>query len=95
MPIPSEITKAFAKVARENFKLRAELRAMWSVLETLRTLGQPPTQWQELLRRARETAVYRNDLELYSQQLSKLESLADENEVLEILQKYPSSDLVN
>jgi hypothetical protein len=93
--VPSELTRSFAKMARENFRLRADIKVLAGILEMCATLRQPPEQWKKQWRQARETQAYRDTSEQFEPLLAKLETLADENEVLEILRKFPKSEFLN
>jgi len=95
MPLSSEITKSFVTVARDYWRLQADISALAAILETARTLQQPPKQWKELFLRARETPGYREIAEKFEPQLAKLEKAAEENEVIEILRQFPQSKFPN
>ena len=82
-------------IARENLKLRADVHALAAILETCKVQRQPPEQWKELWIHARGTPEYQKIANQYEPQLEKLETLADENEVREILRDFPASKHVN
>ena len=95
MPLSPEITKSFVTVARDYWRLKADINALAAILETARTLQQPPEQWKELFRQAQQTPQYREIAEKFEPQLSKLEKAAEENEVIEILRQFPPSKFPN
>jgi hypothetical protein len=95
MPIPSEITRLFVKIARENFRLRADIKTLAGILEAAKVYPQSLPQWRELWLQARETPAYQQTANQFSQSLELLEKVANENEVLAILRQFPMSEVVN
>jgi len=82
-------------MARENFRLRADVKVLAGILEMCATLRQPPEQWKEQWRRARQTQPYRDTSEQFEPLLAKLETLADENELKEMLLDFPDPEFLN
>jgi hypothetical protein len=84
-----------AAMARENLRLRADIATLASILAMCEALHQPPERWKEQWSQARETPAYRKIAEQYEPQLTKLETLADENEVREILRDFPAPEQIH
>ena len=88
-------TRAFTKVIREHFKLRAEVVTLAAMLEIAEQLNQPPIGWLKALKLARTKQEYRNISEQFEPQLAELERSAGATELDRLLNSIPPAEFLN
>ena len=90
-----KVIREFIKLVREHFHLQAEVKTLAAILETAVYVHQPPIDWLEALKLARETEAYRNISEQYAPLLAQLEQSADANELDRLIGTIPPTDFLN
>jgi len=90
-----KVIREFIKLVREHSRLQAEVKTLAAILETSVYVHEPPIDWLEALKLARETEAYRNISEKYDSLLVQLEKTADLNQLDRLISTIPPTEFLN
>jgi hypothetical protein len=90
-----KVIREFTKLVREHLRLQAEVKTLAAILDTAVYVHQPPIDWLEALKLARETEAYRNISEQYDSLLVQLEKSADLNQLDRLISTIPPTEFLN
>jgi hypothetical protein len=91
-----EQKKALARIFRRQAKMFAELPALTSLLDTYAAQKmQVPKDWRNDLGHLQKSAVYQQVLQEFEPTISRLESSADDTDLIELFEKMSHGKLPN
>jgi len=83
------------QLAREHFRLLAEIKSLAAILETAERLNQAPIKWLDALKLLRTQPEYRNISEQFEPQLAEVERSAEAIELGRLLDSIPPAQFLN
>jgi hypothetical protein len=93
--VTNEEWEAVTQLLKLYARVRIDLIIMSGMLMLSQTSGQPPEDWYSDLKRLRDLPAHKASLDDLEARLDKVEQEQRENELLELLQALPGSDLVH
>ena len=90
-----KVSREFIKLIQEHFRLQAEVKTLVAILETAVYVHEPPIDWLEALKLARETEAYRNISEQCAPLLVQLEKTINLNELDRLIGAIPPTEFLN